>query len=109
MAKILVIYHSLSGNTEAAARAVAKGARALKGTQVVVKQALKEKTTSININELKPIDIGKWVKYTSSGGNSERGRIKSWNDKWRLRTQPNVELYAQMPGGCRAIYFKVCI
>ncbi len=41
MAKILVIYHSLSGNTEAAARVVAKGARALKGTQVVLKQALK--------------------------------------------------------------------
>jgi flavorubredoxin len=41
MAKILIVYHSQSGNTEAAAWAVAKGARALKGTQVVLKQALK--------------------------------------------------------------------
>lgn len=41
MAKILIVYHSQSGNTEAAARAVAKGARTVKDTQIVLKQALK--------------------------------------------------------------------
>ncbi len=56
MAKILVIYHSLSGNTEAAARAVAKGARAVKGTQVVVKQALK--ATAANLLACDGIAIG---------------------------------------------------
>jgi flavorubredoxin len=41
MPKILVIYHSLSGNTEAAAQAVAKGAKEVKGTVVVLKEGLK--------------------------------------------------------------------
>jgi len=41
MAKVLVIYHSLGGNTEKMAKAVGEGAREVKGTQVSVKKALK--------------------------------------------------------------------
>ncbi len=37
MAKVLVVYCSMTGNTKAAAEAVAEGARA-KGAQVVVKE-----------------------------------------------------------------------
>lgn len=37
---------------------------------------------SISIENLKPADVGKWVVYTPLKGASERGRIKSWNDKW---------------------------
>jgi len=40
MAKILVVYHSLSGNTKAMAEAVAKGARDVSGTKVTVKTGL---------------------------------------------------------------------
>jgi len=40
MAKILVVYHSQSGNTEAMAKAVAEGAKAVKGTEVVIKRGL---------------------------------------------------------------------
>ena len=37
----------------------------------------------INIKTLKETDIGKWVEYRSSGGEKvERGKIKSWNDKF---------------------------
>ena len=39
MGKILIVYYSLSGNTEAMAKAVAEGARAVTGTQVTVKKA----------------------------------------------------------------------
>jgi len=37
----------------------------------------------INIKALKETDIGKWVNYRSMVGDKvERGRIKSWNDKF---------------------------
>ena len=36
----------------------------------------------MDIQGLTKADIGKWVKYTPSAGESEVGRIKSWNDRW---------------------------
>lgn len=41
MSKILVVYHSQSGNTKAAAELVAEGARAVQGAEVEVKEAMK--------------------------------------------------------------------
>jgi multimeric flavodoxin WrbA len=40
MAKVLVIYHSQSGNTQTMAQAVARGAESVAGTEVTVKRAL---------------------------------------------------------------------
>ena len=40
MFKILIVYHSQSGNTKAAAEAVARGAKRVAGTEVIVKKAL---------------------------------------------------------------------
>jgi multimeric flavodoxin WrbA len=39
MAKILIIYHSQTGNTEKMAYAVAKGAKSIKGVEVILKKA----------------------------------------------------------------------
>jgi len=39
MAKVLIVYHSLGGNTKAAAEAVAEGARSVEGTEVILKPA----------------------------------------------------------------------
>ncbi len=36
----------------------------------------------IDFARLRKEDIGKWVLYTPSYGPTEKGRIKSWNDKW---------------------------
>ena len=41
MGQVLIVYHSLTGNTEAAAKAVAAGAAEITGTEVVLKEALK--------------------------------------------------------------------
>ena len=41
MAKVLIVYHSQGGNTEAAAMAVEKGARQIEGVQVIIKDGLK--------------------------------------------------------------------
>ena len=39
MCKILVVYHSQSGNTQKMAESVAKGARSIEGVMVVLKRA----------------------------------------------------------------------
>jgi hypothetical protein len=36
----------------------------------------------INISELTMRDISRWVVYRPEVGTSEKGRIKSWNDKF---------------------------
>ena len=41
MGKLLIVYHSLGGNTKAAAESLASGAKEVKGTQVVIKEGLK--------------------------------------------------------------------
>ena len=40
MGKVLVVFHSQSGNTKAAAEAVAQGAQEMGGTEVLVREAL---------------------------------------------------------------------
>ena len=40
MEKVLIVYHTLSGNTGAMAKAVAEGAKSVAGTQVALKLAL---------------------------------------------------------------------
>lgn len=36
----------------------------------------------IDIKGLTEKDVGRWVVYTGGFGSSEKGRIKSWNDKY---------------------------
>lgn len=36
----------------------------------------------IDIKQLTNEDIGRWVVYTPTAGDPEKGRIKSWNDKF---------------------------
>lgn len=40
MARVLIVYHTLSGNTEKMAQAYAEGAKSVQGTEVVVRKAL---------------------------------------------------------------------
>ena len=36
----------------------------------------------INIKELTKADVGRWVEYQNSYGQIEKGKIKSWNNKY---------------------------
>lgn len=36
----------------------------------------------IDIAELRKEDIGRWALYEGSAGEKEKGRIKSWSDKY---------------------------
>jgi multimeric flavodoxin WrbA len=40
MTRVLIVYHTLSGNTEKMAQAYAEGAKSVQGTEVVIKKAL---------------------------------------------------------------------
>jgi multimeric flavodoxin WrbA len=40
MTKVLIVYHTLSGNTEKMAMALAEGAKSVQGAEVVIKKAL---------------------------------------------------------------------
>jgi flavodoxin len=40
MTKILIVYHSQTGNTEKMAEAVAEGARSIEGVEVILKKAV---------------------------------------------------------------------
>lgn len=37
---------------------------------------------SIEISKLTEADKGRWVLYVGIAGEREKGRIKSWNDRW---------------------------
>jgi multimeric flavodoxin WrbA len=39
MAKVLIVYHTLSGNTEKMAQAFAEGAKSVQGAEIVIKKA----------------------------------------------------------------------
>ena len=36
----------------------------------------------IDITTLRKEDIGRWILYTPYAGGSEKGRLKSWNEKY---------------------------
>lgn len=36
----------------------------------------------IDLATLKKSEIGRWVLYTAGDGSTEKGRLKSWNDKF---------------------------
>ena len=56
MKKILIVYHSMSGNTECAAGIVALGAKSVKNIEVATKQALK--TSESDLVNCDAIGIG---------------------------------------------------
>jgi len=67
MAKILVVYHSLSGNTKAMAEAVAAGARAVAGAETWVKTGLE--TTIDDLLKCDAVAVGSpdYFSYMAGG------------------------------------------
>jgi hypothetical protein len=47
------------------------------GTELI----FRDRAEGIEINQLGPESIGKWVEYRGGAGMVARGRIKSWNDR----------------------------
>lgn len=101
MAKILVVYHSIGGNTKAAADAVANGAESVADTKVVIKEALKA-----NVDDLMDCDgiaIG-----TPDYFSYMAGALKDFFDRTFYPTQGEVAdkpcvIFVTHGGGGRAV------
>lgn len=76
--KVLVAYHSLSGNTERMAEAVADGAKSLAGTLVVMKRV--GEVTSDDLFSSDAIIIGSPVYWSNMSG-----EVKTFFDNWQFK------------------------
>jgi NAD(P)H dehydrogenase (quinone) len=76
--KVLVAYHSVTGNTERMALAVAEGARSLTGTEVVLKRV--GQVTADDLFSSDAIVIGSPVYWSNMSG-----EVKTFFDNWQLK------------------------
>ncbi len=76
--KILVTYHSLSGNTERMAEAVVAGARSVAGTQVVLKRV--GQVTANDLFSADAVVVGSPVHWSNMSG-----EVKTFFDDWQFK------------------------
>jgi NAD(P)H dehydrogenase (quinone) len=76
--KILVAYHSLSGNTERMADAVVVGARLVSGTQVVLKRV--GHVTADDLFSADAVIVGSPVYWSNMSG-----EVKTFFDNWQFK------------------------
>jgi NAD(P)H dehydrogenase (quinone) len=76
--RILVTYHSLSGNTERMAEAVVSGAKELSGTQVVMKRV--GQVTADDLFASDAIVVGSPVYWSNMSG-----EVKTFFDNWQFK------------------------
>lgn len=76
--KILVTYHSLSGNTERMAEAVVAGARSVSGTEVVVKRV--GQVTAEELFAADAVVVGSPVYWSNMSG-----EVKTFFDNWQFK------------------------
>ncbi|MDH5348939.1 MAG: NAD(P)H-dependent oxidoreductase, partial [Nitrospira sp.] len=76
--KILVTYHSLSGNTERMADAVVAGARSVSGTQVIRKRV--GHVTADDLFSADAVIVGSPVYWSNMSG-----EVKTFFDNWQFK------------------------
>lgn len=76
--KVLIAYHSLSGNTEKMADAVADGARSVPGTQVAIKRV--GQVTADDLFSSDAIVVGSPVYWSNMSG-----EVKTFFDNWQFK------------------------
>lgn len=101
MSRVLVIFHTFSGNTEKMARAVAEGAKEIKGTDVVLKKA-----GDTDPQDLAAADAVAFGAPNTFGGAA--GALKDFFDRaWTVHEQvagkPAVAFSSENPGETGAL------
>ncbi len=101
MAKILVVYHSLGGNTKAAAEAVAKGASSVENTEVMLKESLHAAETDLLACDGIAIGTPDYFSYMAGG-------LKDFFDRTFYPTQGQVSdkpcvIFVTHGGGGKAV------
>ncbi|MEW6544944.1 MAG: flavodoxin family protein [Nitrospirota bacterium] len=77
-ARVLVAYHSVTGNTEKMARAVAEGAGSVAGTVVLVRRV--ERVTAEELLNADAVVVGSPVYWSNMAG-----PVKTFFDDWQLK------------------------
>lgn len=108
MRKILIVYHSMSGNTRAAAQLVAQGARAVQGTRVQAKEGLKAGVNDLLSCDGIAVGTPDYFDYMAGG-------LKDFFDRTCYPTEGNVTgkpcvIFVTHGGGGKAVQSvkKVC-
>ena len=101
MGKVLVVYHSQGGNTKKAAEAVAQGARAVAGTEVVVREGLKATKEDLLSSDAVALGTPDYFSYMAGG-------LKDFFDRTFYPTQGEVTgkpcgLFVTHGGGGKAV------
>ncbi len=101
MGKILVVFHSQSGNTKAAAEALAQGAKSISQTEVLVKEALQATTEDLLSSDAIALGTPDYFSYMA-------GRLKDFFDRTYYPTQGSVTdkpcgLFVTHGGGGKAL------
>lgn len=78
LVKVLVTYHSLSGNTERMAEAVADGARSLPGAEVLLKRV--GQVTAEDLLSADAVVVGSPVYWSNMSG-----EVKTFFDNWQFK------------------------
>ena len=101
MGKVLIVYHSQSGNTKAAADAVAKGAKGVSRTEVALKEALKATKEDLLSCDAIAVGTPDYFSYMAGG-------LKDFFDRTYYPTQGSVTdkpcgIFVTHGGGGKAI------
>jgi NAD(P)H dehydrogenase (quinone) len=76
--KVLVAYHSMTGNTEKIAKGVVEGAQAVQGTSVVLKPV--GQVTAADLFSADALVVGSPVYWSNMAG-----EVKTFFDNWQLK------------------------
>lgn len=101
MSQILIVYHSMGGNTEAAAEAVARGVESVKNTEFVMKEALEADADDLISCDGIAIGTPDYFSYMAGG-------LKDFFDRTFYPTQGEVTdkpciIFVTHGGGGRAV------
>ena len=101
MGKVLIVFHSQGGNTEAAAKAVAQGVQGVTGTEVVIKEGLKATTEDLLSCDALAVGTPDYFSYMAGG-------LKDFFDRTYYPTQGKVEgkpcgIFVTHGGGGKAV------
>ena len=101
MGKVLIVYHSQGGNTKAAAEAVAKGAKEVNETEVVIKDGLNATIEDLLSCDAIVVGTPDYFSYMAGG-------LKYFFDRMYYPTQDSVTdkpcgIFVTHGGGGRAV------
>jgi len=101
MGEVLIVYHSQSGNTKAAAEALAQGAREVSGTEVVIKEGLHATKEDLLSCDAIAVGTPDYFSYMAGG-------LKDFFDRTYYPTQGSVTdkpcaIFVTHGGGGKAV------